>query len=900
MPAFAIYLLKVIICSAVLFGYYWFFLRNKIFHGYNRFYLLATVVLALALPMMKFEVLQKTDQPKTSVIQLLQVVNTSDAYLDEVILYSNRNHISKSQVLSIVYVSMSCFFFIIFLKALATIRNLVKRHPVTLIENISFISTTAKGTPFSFLQYIFWNEAIDINSKTGRQVFRHEVAHIQEKHSHDKLFMNIILIIFWSNPFFWIIRKELNMIHEFVADKKAIEDGDTEAFAAMILQATYPQHQFPLVNNFFYSPIKRRLTMLTVQHKAKVNYISRLFVLPLVLFVFAAFTFKAKKYIRQLPVNAPYIVVVDAGHGGKDNGAVGFEGIYEKDMCLNIAKKIKELNNAENIKIVLTRETDIYYNPQQKVALAKDANADLFISIHMDGAPANDPVKRSGLNIFVSNDEHANSEKSKLLASALLTGFQNNYGLPVATNPQQLQNKILVLQANSCPAVLIEAGYITTKSDFDYLKTDKAVETFATNVLNAIQLYLNQKEKQTGNTEIKTPINKALDEKDSSPGYKTILKQIEKDTYIDASQFVQLSSSIKPAVEKSIYTGFINEPLYIVNGRNTSKPDVNKINPDAIADIRVLKPTTAMPTYGSKAIHGAIIINTKPANATLGNRPFIIVDNKEYKGKTLQEVATLLGIINFEFEKVTVISKEEAVKKYGPYAKDGAFIATTNSTTFQPNLLSLSGISEAKIDIGKIPAINKLRYEMPGYTINSATVYFSGTGFPAVETVSLNNGSLSSCYQQLGRIVHGSVITFDNVRVTKEDGSGEMTIPGKSFSFYDRTKEDDKLFSTVEQEAEFPGGKDAWLAYLQKNLDADLPVKEGWKAGIYKIMVQFIVDKDGTVSDVKSDDYPNSKTAQQCINLIQNGPKWIPAKQNNKTVKAYKKQPVTFVVSEDK
>ena len=123
MPAFAFYLLKVIICSAVLFGYYWFFLRNKIFHGYNRFYLLATVVLALALPMMKFEVWQNTDQPKTSVIQMLQVVNNSDAYLDEVILYSNRNQISKSQVFSIVYISLSCIFFILFLKALATIRS---------------------------------------------------------------------------------------------------------------------------------------------------------------------------------------------------------------------------------------------------------------------------------------------------------------------------------------------------------------------------------------------------------------------------------------------------------------------------------------------------------------------------------------------------------------------------------------------------------------------------------------------------------------------------------------------------------------------------------------------------------------------------------------------------------
>ena len=133
-----------------------------------------------------------------------------------------------------------------------------------------------------------------MESTTGKQIFKHELAHVQEKHSYDKLFINIVLIFFWCNPFYWLYRKELNMIHEFIADKKAVEDCDTAVFAAMVLQATYPQHRFQLTNNFFYSPIKRRLLMLTKNRNSKVNYIGRIMVLPLLVLIFAAFTIKVK------------------------------------------------------------------------------------------------------------------------------------------------------------------------------------------------------------------------------------------------------------------------------------------------------------------------------------------------------------------------------------------------------------------------------------------------------------------------------------------------------------------------------------------------------------------------------------------------------------------------------
>ena len=80
------------------------------------------------------------------------------------------------------------------------------------------------------------------------------------------------------------------------------------------------------------------------------------------------------------------------------------------------------------------------------------------------------------------------------------------------------------------------------------------------------------------------------------------------------------------------------------------------------------------------------------------------------------------------------------------------------------------------------------------------------------------------------------------------------------------------------------------------HIDGSIPVKEGWKKGTYKIIIQFIVNKKGEVSDVKAINYEGSKTAEHCINLVKNGPKWNPALQNGHTVNSYKKQPITFVV----
>ena len=523
MSAFAYYLLKLIICSAVLFGYYWLFLRNKAFHAYNRFYLLGIIVLSLSLPLLKINISQNAGQPKTNVIRMLQVVTTGDEYMGNAIMHSSQGSLSPVQFLPLAYSLVCLAFLLLFIRMLVRIRRLMQDYSGVSIEHIHFVNTDhERGTPFSFFRYIFWNDAIDIQSPAGKRIFRHELAHIQEQHSLDKLFINILLTVFWSNPVFWLIRRELNMIHEFTADKRAVEDGDTAAFAAMVLAAAYPRHHMSITNPFFFSPIKRRLMMLTNNQNPKMNYISRLLVLPLAVIVFAAFSIKAREHKETtnphvnnaaqtmkhfgIPVfgsftERPITVVIDAGHGGEDKGAVTPGGQTEKDLALQLVKKIRSLNKNANLKIILTRENDIFMDVKQKAAFVNNQNADLFISIHLDSSPKNLWDSLTGMEVFVSKDNYENSGKSKLFASAIIGSFQNNYGLSTPLLPAQRPHGIWVLEAVNHPAVLIEAGYINNKADFAYLSSEKGQQTFAINVLNAINDFSSSRDFIAANTD---------------------------------------------------------------------------------------------------------------------------------------------------------------------------------------------------------------------------------------------------------------------------------------------------------------------------------------------------------------------------------------------------------------
>jgi periplasmic protein TonB len=109
----------------------------------------------------------------------------------------------------------------------------------------------------------------------------------------------------------------------------------------------------------------------------------------------------------------------------------------------------------------------------------------------------------------------------------------------------------------------------------------------------------------------------------------------------------------------------------------------------------------------------------------------------------------------------------------------------------------------------------------------------------------------------------------------------------------------DKVFTVVQIPAEFPGGLPAWTKYLERNLNRDLPVENGAPPGKYTVIVSFIVDKNGGISEVKAENDPGYGTKDEAVRVIKRGPNWKPAVQNGRNVIYRHKQSITFMVSEE-
>jgi N-acetylmuramoyl-L-alanine amidase len=595
MIAFAYYLLKVIICSGVLFLYYHIALRNKLFHQWNRFYLLISVFISLVAPVVQVSIMHQISGEPNKAIQMLQVFQSADGYLEEVTI-NGHQRLSSDQWLMIIYIVISVMLLLFALLSLRKILSIVRSHTVQWIERIKFVNTTAQGTPFSFFNFIFWNEEIDIQTETGKQIFQHELVHVKEKHTVDKLMMQLVLVMFWCNPFFWLIRRELQLIHEFIADKKSVGEHGTAALAAMILSSSYPTQFNALTNQFFQTSIKRRLAMLSKIQNVKFNYISRILALPILAITVLAFTLRTNTVsVPNLKLDKTITVVIDAGHGimenGKPNG-VSVNGISEDNLVLSIANKIKELNTNDKLKIILTRISDKIIDLHKRVDIARENNADLFISLHIDAkADAQNPgltsekSLNSGFGIYVSNKQPAYQSQSETLGSIVREELNSIY----PTNPYLLKRQvgIWVLDQNVCPSILLECGFLNDEKDREFISKEKNQTAIAQKILLAIGRYAandQSTQKTINDTVPKVQVKEVvLKNPSSSTGAETKKSDIKRN-WKD------------------------NPPLFIVDGEEMSKEDIDKIDPATIESIDVLKGTSATDKYGEKGAYGLVEI----------------------------------------------------------------------------------------------------------------------------------------------------------------------------------------------------------------------------------------------------------------------------------------------------
>lgn len=352
----------MILVSAVMSAYYLLFLRDKTFHHYNRFYLLGTMVLSLLLPLLKVEYF--TIETDSRILLLLNQFNQSSA--QEV-----GNSFNFWNFGALILGIVSFFLLTKLTLGLVKIHQLKKEFPKESIEGITFYNTNLHDAPFSFFRNLFWKKSILINSDLGKQILKHEMVHIEQKHSFDKLFVQMIQSLFWFNPIFYFIKKEITLIHEYLADKKAVKNADTRAFAQMLLASNFSGNVLPATSPFLSSNLKKRLKMLT-QKNTKYSYARRILALPILFGVSFALLVNAKNIEIKKQNKAIEIAVKELK---KDT-------VKEKDVQKLLEAQQAKINKAsekikkENEKIAtLSEQTRKKSEELQKIAKEKGVDS---------------------------------------------------------------------------------------------------------------------------------------------------------------------------------------------------------------------------------------------------------------------------------------------------------------------------------------------------------------------------------------------------------------------------------------------------------------------------------------------------------------------------------------------
>ena len=269
------HLLPIAATVAVLWVVYRLLFRNSNRLLFNRFFLLTSMLLALAMPLLgllsgaEMPQMATLKQNMFSGIMLSEVVVTPDGQpvLPEVTVTTNAtpSRFSLWQVVGGIYLIGVGVMTLLFLFKLGKLVALIIRSPKRKMSGCTAVFTGRDQGSFSFFRYAFFpNENVDPD------IMRHEMSHISHHHSWDILFAEVMMILQWFNPFIYLYKKELQSLHEYQADRDVVATGvDKKNYMMLILQQCTAVDFSKMSNNFSLILTKKRIKMITRNEKAK-------------------------------------------------------------------------------------------------------------------------------------------------------------------------------------------------------------------------------------------------------------------------------------------------------------------------------------------------------------------------------------------------------------------------------------------------------------------------------------------------------------------------------------------------------------------------------------------------------------------------------------------------------
>ncbi len=286
------FLIKSTISLTVFIGFYHFVLERERIHVFNRFYLLATIVISFLIPFITFEFIKIVPIVKNLSLDPTPVIINNHQIKEHAIPMQE----SINYTPYIIWGIYGIVVFVLIMRFIINLFELISKsrtNPLLKYKNANLVLVHEKISPHTFLNFIYIN--IDEYNKNAieEELFTHELVHVTEKHTLDILFVELLKCIFWFNPLLYFYKKAIQLNHEFLADEKVVNVySNIPYYQNLLLQKSSNVAAVYLTTNLNYLITKKRLIMMTKSTTRKIALLKKITVLPIILMLFYLLCFE--------------------------------------------------------------------------------------------------------------------------------------------------------------------------------------------------------------------------------------------------------------------------------------------------------------------------------------------------------------------------------------------------------------------------------------------------------------------------------------------------------------------------------------------------------------------------------------------------------------------------------
>lgn len=639
MGTFLVYILKSAVCLAMFYLFYRLLLSKETFHRFNRMALLGVMLLSCLLPLVKVTVEQAS--PVNAQVMSMEDLLLMYQWNSEAVVEEGSRPFHWQEGLVLVYFVGLFFVIVRHLWSLGRMLYLIRHSRCERLDNgIRLVVHRRKLAPFSWMRYIVISET-DLK-ESGHHILVHEMAHIHHRHSWDLLLTEACAWLQWFNPAIWLLKQELQNIHEYEADEEVLRQGiNAKEYQMLLIKKAVGARLYSIANSFNHSSLKKRITMMIRKKSNPWARAKYLYVLPLAAVTVAAFArpeiSKPLDEISSVKVNDLSAVLETYADKNVSNPAEKTKlkmKVVDEEGKPIIAATVLVANTTNGTLTDENGNFTLEVGSDQSIQVAYIGMSTVTMSVK-------DCLKKADQTIVLTESD--TKKYVKVVASAPQTVVSDDQTFSVVEQmpeyPGGMRAGLEFMARNlRYPTKAREAGkqgrvivqFVVRKdgslSDFKVLcPVDPWLDAEAIRVISTMPKWKpGMQDGKPVSVKFTLPVTFMLEGTNNKP------KSGDNDVVVVGYGVQKSEESVdvptiklhNPMDELSITGDFKIDsvgsskasgvsPLVIMDGLEVSDDVIKKLNPNKIQSISVLKNEAATAKYGKKGKFGVILITTK-------------------------------------------------------------------------------------------------------------------------------------------------------------------------------------------------------------------------------------------------------------------------------------------------